>query len=133
MGKAFWALVNLAFHADAVVNLGSTMAHDFAMFGKPAFYVNHMPKPSEDITRIPNSKNWSVENIYKYEHFKSMEGLTPVHWINSTEDYLKIIEIIKSKDPKIERDQRTWRNRIIGEHIFENSSNLIVDELLSLT
>ena len=31
--------VNLAFHCEFVVNLGSTMAHDFAMFNKPCFFV----------------------------------------------------------------------------------------------
>ena len=37
--------VNLAFHCEAVINLGSTMALDFAAFNKPCFYFFEIIQP----------------------------------------------------------------------------------------
>jgi hypothetical protein len=125
-------LVNLAFHADAVVNLGSTMAHDFAMFNKPAFYVNYMPEPSKVSLINTFSNNWSVKTIYQYEHFKSMNGLKPVHWINNSNDYFKVVDVLKGKDLSVSRDQQKWKDRIIGEDLYKNASQNLVQELLNL-
>ncbi len=141
--KAHWAvkfpkkndikqLVNLAYHADAVVNLGSTMAHDFAMFEKPAFYVNYMPKASEETLKSPYAKNWSVNTIYQFQHFKSMGQLNPVHWINNKKDFDHILEKIDKVDPNIKRDQKLWRDKVIGEDLFKNASQNLVQELLNL-
>jgi hypothetical protein len=127
------ALVNLAFHADAVVNLGSTMAHDFAMFNKPAFYVNYRPEPSQISLENPNSKNWSVETIYQYEHFKSMAGLDAVYWITKKSDFKNIPDLIKNKNKEAEKDQMAWRNKVIGENVYKHASKQMVKELLSLT
>jgi len=126
-------LVNLVFHTDAVVNLGSTMAHDFAMFQKPAFYVNYKPVPSAQSPKDNHTKNWSVKTIYQYEHFKSMQGLNPVYWINKKEDFKNILKIIQTKTHSNREDQLLWRHKIIGEQHFKNSSRLLVDELVNLT
>lgn len=127
------ALVNLAFHADAVVNLGSTMAHDFAMFEKPAFYINYMPKPSKLALQIPYAKNWSVKTIYQYQHFKSIGDLKPVYWINKAEDFKKIPEILNQKNRTEQNDQKLWRDKIIGENIYKDASKKLLEELLNLT
>jgi hypothetical protein len=126
-------LVNLAFHADAVVNLGSTMAHDFAMFEKPAFYVNYMPRPSEQSPKSQHAKNWSVKTIYEYQHFKSMEELNPVYWINSKTDFDTIPGIITNRDATNKRDQKLWRNKIIGSQNYKNASKKLVEELFKLS
>jgi hypothetical protein len=127
------ALINLAYHADAVVNLGSTMAHDFAMFEKPAFYVNYMPNPSIASLEMPYAKNWSVKTIYQYEHFKSMEGLEPVYWINNEKEFEIIPKLITQKKPRKLRDQKIWRDKIIGKNLYKNASQKLVEELVKLT
>jgi hypothetical protein len=126
-------LVNLAFHADAVVNLGSTMAHDFAMFDKPAFYVNYMPQPSKQSLNSSYAKNWSVKTIYKYEHFKSMANLGPVYWINQKQDFINIPDRINKHNSLKQKDQKQWRDKIIGKEIYKQSSQLIVEELQKIT
>lgn len=125
-------LVNLAFHADAVINLGSTMAHDFAMFEKPAFYVNYMPVPSKASLKMSYAKNWSVKIIYQYEHFKSMENLKPVFWINHKKEFEYIPEILNQTNTNKQKDQKAWRDKIIGKELYKNSSQSLVEELLNL-
>ena len=75
-------LTNICAHSDLVINLGSTMAHDFAFFNKPCAYLNY-----DTIKDI----NWSVKTIYKFQHFKSMPTKESVYWINKKEDFIPVI------------------------------------------
>ena len=75
-------LTNVCAHSDLVINLGSTMAHDFAFFSKPCAYLNY-----DTIKDI----NWSVNTIYKFQHFKSMPTKESVYWINKKEDFIPVI------------------------------------------
>ncbi len=76
-------LANICKHSNLVINVGSTMAHDFAIFDNPAAYLNY------DVTK---DENWSVSTIYNYQHFKSMPYKDVVYWINSKEDFLLVFE-----------------------------------------
>ncbi|NRB59405.1 MAG: hypothetical protein HRU50_05600 [Winogradskyella sp.] len=76
-------LANICKHCDLVINLGSTMAHDFTYFNNASAYLNYDVKPAE---------NWSVKTIYKYQHFRSMPHKDVVYWINSKEDFIPLIE-----------------------------------------
>ncbi|WP_294950906.1 hypothetical protein [Sulfurovum sp.] len=96
-------LVNIAFHCDTVYNVGSTMAHDFAMFDKPACYIKYDQTDSEA---------WSVETIYRFQHFKSMEGLDAVVWINSKEEMAeKVLRVLEHPD-EVAVDRKKWLNII---------------------
>ncbi|MGC6429630.1 MAG: hypothetical protein ACON5F_01155 [Jejuia sp.] len=75
-------LANICRYSDLVVNIGSTMAHDFTYFDNPAAFINY------DVTF---DENWSVNTIYAYQHFRSMPTKDAVLWVNSPEDYIKII------------------------------------------
>jgi hypothetical protein len=110
-------LISTAFHCEAVINLGSTMAHDFAMFKKPAVYVNYNPVIS---------KTWNVETIYKFQHFRSMSDLKPVIWLNSKEDVKPVLDKILS-NPKL--DNEKWLN-VISEN-RETASENIAKKILS--
>jgi hypothetical protein len=70
-------LANVARHCDAVVNLGSTMGLDFALFDKPAVYVAYNP---------PGAGDWDVMDLYRLPHFRCMHALQPVYWARSAED-----------------------------------------------
>ncbi|QTY28133.1 hypothetical protein [Flavobacterium sp. CS20] len=125
-------LVSLTYHADAVVNVGSTMAHDFAMFKKPAFYLNYNPKLKDFTKMTPHKKKWNVETIYKYEHFKSMQDLNPVFWINQVNDFSKVINKINQFDENVKRDQKLWRDKIIGENLYKDASQNLTHTLKNL-
>ncbi|OIQ28388.1 MAG: hypothetical protein BM564_09975 [Bacteroidetes bacterium MedPE-SWsnd-G2] len=76
-------LANICKHSDLVINVGSTMAHDFAIYDRPAAYINY--DAIQDDT-------WSVDTIYRFQHFRSMPNKDVVFWINSKTDYLSVIE-----------------------------------------
>lgn len=110
-------LISTAYYCDAVINLGSTMAHDFAIFHKPAVYLNYNPV---------NSQKWNVETIYQYQHFKSMGDLVPVFWLNSKED-TKLVLINALKNPTL--DNEKWLNRIAEFRV--NASDKIAKKIVS--
>jgi hypothetical protein len=68
-------LANVVYHSDIVINVGSTMGMDFAIFDKPAIYVNYNPAGKEHI--------WNIHEVYQLPHFASVHKLQPVFWANS--------------------------------------------------
>ncbi len=118
-------LVNTCLHSDVVVNLGSTMAHDFAVHNKPCLYVNYNPI---------KDKNWSVEMIYKFEHFKSMDNLDAVGWVNEKSDFYQQLKIALENPQLIAVDKEKWLRRIVEHPLNKNSinlANLILDKCTS--
>jgi hypothetical protein len=104
-------LVSTAFYCKAVINLGSTMAHDFAVFGKPAVYLNYDPIIS---------KTWNVKTIYKFQHFRSMGELKPVIWLNDKNEMKNILEEVLN-NPIL--DNQKWLN-VISEKRNTASENI---------
>lgn len=76
-------LVNLVHHTDLVVNLGSTMAMDFAALDKPGIYVAYDP--------LANDPNWNVDDVYKRPHFRSVHELQPVYWARSPDQITELV------------------------------------------
>lgn len=107
--------VNLAFHCVAVVNLGSTMAHDFAMFDKSCFYYNYDPVVD---------KNWSVKTIYNYQHFRSMKGLEAVGWLYSKEAIQTELEKVIKQEQVEGKDRKLWLQRIVLHPVNQASKNI---------
>lgn len=68
-------LVSTVFYSEMVFNIGSTMVFDFRMFNKPCVFINYDQKQKT----VPE---WSVRNIYKYQHFRSMPSDQSVVWLN---------------------------------------------------
>lgn len=111
-------LVNIALHCDVVYNVGSTMAHDFAMFDKPAMYINYDQ---------PHAKEWSVETIYKFQHFRSMKGLDAVSWVNSKDEIADVLRKVLETPELCSLDRKKWLEIIIGQQ--RDISKNIVDFL----
>lgn len=108
-------LVNTVFHSDVVVNLGSTMAHDFAIYDKPCLYLNYDP--------IENS-TFQVKNIFGFQHFRSMDGISPVGWINNRLDFKdKILQALYNPET-IGPDRLKWMQKIVKYPLQNNSKNL---------
>lgn len=108
-------LANICKHCDLVINVGSTMAHDFAIFDKPAAYLNY---------DTVLDKNWSTKTIYNYQHFKSMPVKDVVYWINTKDDYVKVLEKILINKHSLGKQ---WLNII---NCFDNNSAQAITQLL---
>jgi len=118
-------LSNTVKHSDVVINVGSTMALDFAMNERTACYINY---------NVKSNKVWDIYKIYKYIHFKTMDGLDPVYWIDSKEEMKKVLlEAISDKGNKI-KDAQCWAKKIAlhptadaNKRIW-NNINMIMDK-----
>lgn len=79
-------LVNTIRHSELVINLGSSMVFDYTIFEKPCLYINY---------DVPNKKqkDWSVDIIYKFVHFRSMYSKNDVTWINNQVEIEQKIEL----------------------------------------
>ena len=110
-------LVNTVYHSDVVINVGSTMAHDFAIFNKPAIYLNYNPV---------KSNKWNIETIYKFQHFRSMKNLNPVFWLNEKKDIIEVIKKALDSDLSSDeiKDAQRWLN-IISEYREIASQNIV--------
>ena len=111
-------LVSTAFYSDVVVNLGSTMAFDFAMFDKPCIFINYDQE-------VKHNKEWSVNTIYQFQHFRSMPNKNCVIWWNEKNELSHIIE----KDMKSYSSTavKKWLVKVIGDkkNASKNISNVL--------
>jgi hypothetical protein len=117
-------LVNLAYHCKVVLNLGSTMALDFSVYGNLAFFLKyeHEQKP----------ENWSVNTIYRYQHFQSMEGLKAVGFIFSPEEILEKVKDGILRPDYFAPDRMKWFQKVVQPDPKKLSSQRVVDALTSL-
>jgi hypothetical protein len=94
------------------------MAFDFNIFNKPALFINY---------NAIDNKDWDIHKIYRFTHFRSMEGLNPVIWINSKEEWItRIKEAYLNKD--VISDCHTWHSKI-AMHPLGNASDRIIKAL----
>lgn len=104
-------LVSTAYYSEVVVNVGSTMAFDFAIFQKPCIYINY------DQEKKVNP-HWSVKTIYKYQHFRSMPNSNCVIWWDKREQISNLL-----RDCNFSAVMNEWKEVVLGE--YENTSNKI--------
>ena len=111
-------LFSTAFYSDVVVNVGSTMAFDFAMFHKPCIFINYDQE-------VKCNKEWSVNTIYQFQHFRSMPDKNCVIWWNKKSELSQIIE----KDMKSYSSSAVtnWLIKVIGDkkNASKNISNVL--------
>ncbi|NVK52993.1 MAG: hypothetical protein HWD85_08665 [Flavobacteriaceae bacterium] len=110
-------LVNLAYHCETVINIGSTMALDFAFFDHPGLYLNY----DHSYDQI-----WKTEIIYNFQHFRSMDGLDAVGWIHSSDEILEKVKQTINQPFSIAKDRKKWLNRIVLDPNQKTSSSRIV-------
>jgi hypothetical protein len=109
-------LVSLAYYADGVMNVGSTMAFDFGMFGKPCIFINY------DAVK---DSTWSVDTIYKYQHFKSMPSMDAVYWLT---DKNQIITVLTKAFETPETSIDNWFSVVVED--ANKASHQLIKELI---
>ena len=116
-------LVNTVLHCDTAINLGSTIAHDFACLDKTSCYFNYNP--------VQNSK-WDINKIYKYIHFQSMKGLDPIYWVNNKMDIAETLFAAIEDNEKKLPDAKKWLEIIVlhplkdtNRHIWNKIEDIV--------
>lgn len=116
-------LVNLSYHCATVVNIGSTMALDFSWFDSPGLYLNYDHTADQE---------WTVRDIYNFQHFKSMGNWDAIVWANGTKEIKEKVRAILDHPDQMAKDRKKWMNRIIGaesqnQSAASNLAKLLVD------
>lgn len=117
--------VNTIFYSEFVVNLGSSMVFDFIVFNKPCCFVNY---------NISNGlhKDWSVEKIYNFIHFRSMPNPKTVYWLNEPKEMATVFEQISNTNNKIVLENaQKWFEKI-NLHPANKASERIWNEIEQL-
>ncbi|UGS24215.1 CDP-glycerol glycerophosphotransferase family protein [Flavobacterium channae] len=110
-------LVSTAYYCDVVVNLGSTMAFDFGMFKKPCIYINYDQKNKVN-------PNWSVNTIYKFQHFKSLPDESAVLWWNTKDEIKTLLENLNWNE-----STRIWIDKVLEE--YSSSSTKVINSIFN--
>lgn len=110
-------LVSTVYYSDVVVNLGSTMAFDFGMYQKPCLYINY----DQEVKVNPK---WSINWIYKLQHFRSMKDKNAVLWIHDKNEFNEKITLNQNSN-SIE----SWKKTILSNYKTSSESIKSVLEL----
>lgn len=97
-------LMNLCYHCHTVLNIGSTMALDFAFFDKPGIFLKY--------DTCQNS-NWTTSIVYQFQHFRSMKDLDAVLSIDRKEDILSKVILAIDSPESVAVDRGKWKDRIV--------------------
>ncbi|MDT0645321.1 UDP-glycosyltransferase [Zunongwangia sp. F260] len=97
--------INTILHSKAVVNLGSSMVFDFAIFGKPCLFIAY----NVDQKRV---ENWSVEKVYDFVHLRNIPTGNEVVWLKSKEDIGSQIETVLQNPEKTVAAAKNWFEKI---------------------
>lgn len=96
-------LMNLCHHCEFSVNIGSTIGLDFAYFGKPTVFLAY---------DTVQDKNWSTEVVYKFQHFRSFEGLDAVVFAKEKSSLSTLLNEVLEKPDQFSTQKHLWRDKI---------------------
>ena len=114
-------LANLAKHCVGVINLGSSMAFDFATNQKPCAYINYHYDS--------NLRAQTGVHVYNYVHFRSQPNKNVVVWLDSPDMTSNLFDMIASSN-KIASEANKWF-KIINTKPYDQASERILKALSS--
>jgi hypothetical protein len=104
-------LVNVVAHCDLVINVGSTMAMDFAAYDKPAIYIAYNPAGT--------GSHWNIHDLYRLPHFKTAHELQPIYWAFSANELGDLV-VRALRHPKEKSEaRRAWLHRHVMQPMDE--------------
>jgi hypothetical protein len=96
-------LANVVNHSDVVVNVGSTMAMDFAVFDKPAIFIAYDPSSVNG--------HWTIKDTYRLPHLRSVHELQPVYWARSPQELAKLVTHALANPREKSSERQQWLTR----------------------
>jgi len=117
--------VNTILHTKAVINLGSSMVFDFAVFDKPCLYLKYNVERKVD-------ESWNPEKVYDFVHFRSMPTGNEVIWLSSKEEIGLNLETAIENSHKTVEEAKYWFEKI-NISPAENASERIWEAIDKIT
>ena len=114
--NASQVLFSTLYYTDAMVNVGSTMGLDATLLGKLAFYLDYTVKNSSPL--------FSIDEIYKLVHFKSLkEYNNAIYHLKSKNDFTEIFKRISAENKTAIVKQQKWAETIVKHPIEGFATN----------
>jgi hypothetical protein len=116
--------MNTIAYTEMVVNLGSSMVFDYALYNKPCAYINY------DVQNkvLPN---WGVKTIYNFVHFRSMPNAEAVVWLNNKDEIASKIENVLKDSKTAVNHAKNWFE-VINLHPSQDASKRIWGEIKNI-
>lgn len=111
-------LCNLARHCHVVVNVGSTMAMDFAIFDNPTVFLAYDPPPAL-------ATPFRIADIYGYPHYKRFDQLQPVHWAKSAATLGEVVMYALAHPQEKAEARRLWVKAQVCQPMEHASERLV--------
>jgi hypothetical protein len=116
-------LANVVYHSDVVVNVGSTMGMDFAIFDKPGIYISYNPEG--------RAAEWNIHEVYGLPHFVPVHRIQPVYWARSPQELGELVlHALKNRYEKREA-RKAWLDLIVSQPLG-SASERFADEIRKL-
>lgn len=104
--NASQVLFSTIYYTDAMINVGSTMGLDATLLNKPAFYLDYTVKNSSPL--------FSIDEIYKLVHFKSLKEFdNAIYHIKSKSEFAEIFKIVAEDKNVVIVKQKKWAKTIV--------------------
>jgi len=119
--------INTILHTKAVINLGSSMVFDFAVFDKPCLFLNYNVEHKID-------ESWSSKKVYDFVHFRSMPTGNEVIWLRSKKEIGLKLKAVLENSHKTVREAKDWFEKINLSPAGEASQRIWdgIDEILKI-
>lgn len=110
-------LYSTLYYSSAIFNIGSTMALDAILLGKPAFYCNYVQENGHP--------DFNIDRLYQFVHFKTFEKHSKaIHHIKSKKAISNILEEFDSFDQQNKEERSKWAESIAEHPINEVSKRM---------
>ena len=93
-------LVNTIHHSILTINVGSSIVFDAACHQSPTCYINYNVEGT--------NREWDINKIYKYIHFRSMPSQDVVYWLNSKNSLSVILEELEQTKQEVIHEAEKW-------------------------
>ena len=119
--SASQVLFSTIYYTNAMINVGSTMGLDATLLNKPAFYLDYTVKNSSPL--------FSIEEIYKLVHFKSLkECNNAIYHIKSKSEFTGVFKMLVEGNNAAIIKQKIWAEAIVKhpvEGFADNYMNVL--------
>lgn len=116
-------LMNLCFHCEFSVNIGSTIGLDFSYFEKPTVFLAY---------DAIHDGEWTTDTVYQFQHFKSFMGMDAVVFAKEKTQLKQLLEQLLQKPEDFATQKGKWRDKIASNRPDNLSSTQISKLLITL-
>ncbi len=110
-------LVNVVRHSTLVVNVGSTMAMDFAIYHKPSIFITYDPPDADPLLSISHGPDMP--------HFRLLRSLRPLTWVAKREELGPAVRQALDEPEARAAARRRWLDAQVAQPLDEATERCV--------